>query len=1132
MFRKLSTLVLFLLLGSPIVAFAQNTGKLSGRVTDANTGEGLPSATIVLQGTQIGAATDLDGNYVILGVPVGDYDIIASFVGFESETQNGVGISSGRTRILDFALREDTQIMEGVVIEYTRPLIENDAIGVPKVLSGDDIENLPVRGVANVAAIQGGVISDDGSSTLNIRGGRGEEVTYYVDGVKVTGALGVPTQAIQEQEMLIGTIPPRYGDAMSGVISISTRAGGSNFFGSLEGVTSEALDSYGYSLGSLSLGGPILAQNRASFFLSGQYERQADNSPYGIETLVLNDDVYNDLQASPQAVEVRNTTTGEIAYLTIPTSIGAGDDLDALAAALGSQLDGFEIVNGSPVARTELISDPSLFTTRRGKDNPDRDLTLTGNLTFRPLSALSLRLGGTINDSKSESFSYTRSWYNRDATTTDEDRTVRFYGTLRQSISNTAFYQLQGEYTDQSREIYPTVWGPGVENALFYGDIDAPENAQLNNYLSFNPTTGLYTNARSDGSLSPGSAFDTFSNPGTVQSRHDLYHNNLLRFSGSATTQLGVHQLEFGGEWEKATRRAHIVATTQLSNYFADGFAEAGADSVSTYGQTDADGNYVLPSDAFTVFANWYGYDYLGLNEVDSENLAGFADGTNRNVAPYQPIYYGGYLRDKIEFSDLVIDLGVRVDAFDNNTRVLRDLYALQDIYRVSDFGGGNDILNGTQVVALFPESGVPSNIGSDYAIYMNNDVVVGYRDLDGQFYDAGGQPVATFDVITDQGSPEAKAGGLAEGMFTDYETQYTFMPRVGVSFPVTGQALFFASYNVTSQRPSENAFASLLNYFNSNSGQTTPNNPGLKPEITTQYELGFRQRVGETAAFTLSGFYRTQENKIALRTIYGAFPNTYNTYRNVDFSTTKGLELGFELRRTAGLAVNANYTLSFAEGTGSDSATTSIIAWRGTTYPETITPLEFDNRHSINVSLDYRFAEGEGPMIMGEHPLGGFGFNVLGQFKSGGPYTPLADIARLNGPDASFGGIADGVAINDTYKPWTNLLNLRVDRSFDFGPAQVKAYVNVTNLLGTENVLGVYRATGLADNDGFLDSEGGDRFLRNNLGSDLQRDAFRFAYGNYSNSPVTQSNFRTGANGNSMYGLPRQVRVGFILDF
>ncbi|MEL6616108.1 MAG: carboxypeptidase-like regulatory domain-containing protein, partial [Bacteroidota bacterium] len=173
MFRSPSTLVLLLLLAFlPGIALAQNTGKLAGRVTDASTGETLLGANVFLPEIQRGAATDIDGNYVILGIPVGTYTVQFSFAGLQPRTVTDVEISAGRTRTLDADL-QPTDIGT-VEVVYERPLIQNDAIGVPKVVTGADIQNLPVRGVQSVAAIQAGVVTNDGSGTINARGGRGE----------------------------------------------------------------------------------------------------------------------------------------------------------------------------------------------------------------------------------------------------------------------------------------------------------------------------------------------------------------------------------------------------------------------------------------------------------------------------------------------------------------------------------------------------------------------------------------------------------------------------------------------------------------------------------------------------------------------------------------------------------------------------------------------------------------------------------------------------------------------------------------------------------------------------------------------------------------------------------------------
>ncbi len=457
MFRSPSTLVLLLLLGLlPGVALAQNSGTLAGRVTDAQTGETLPGANVVIEGTTLGAATNIDGEFRIIGVPVGTYDITASFSGFQNVTLEGVDINSGSTREINFDLSSEE--LEGIEIVYERPVIQKDAIGVPRVVSGEDLENLPIRSVAAVTALQGGVVSSDNSSTLNIRGGRGEEVAYFVDGVRVTGLLGVNQQAIQEQEVLIGTIPAKYGDVQSGVISITTKTGRSDFFGSAELVTSQGLDSYGDNLASLSLGGPVVP-GRLGFFLSGEYNYTEDNSPYGVDTYRLNDADYNDLQINPQALEITDGM-GNNDFIALPVAVLRGlegpigsDSLQALLIANGAIPEGFTLRNGNPVDRAETFTEDA-FELGRGKDDPDRDLILNGNLNF-DLGAVNLRLGGGLATSRSEPFSFTNSLFNRDVFQRNERDTYRLYGTFLQRLSNSAFYQIQGEYSNDQSASYP-----------------------------------------------------------------------------------------------------------------------------------------------------------------------------------------------------------------------------------------------------------------------------------------------------------------------------------------------------------------------------------------------------------------------------------------------------------------------------------------------------------------------------------------------------------------------------------------------------------------------------------------------------------------------------------------------------
>ncbi len=1095
MFRKWGILFLCLLT-VPLVASAQQTGKLAGSVTDQATNEPLPGATVVIDGTQLGSATDANGSYFIIGVPVGTYNIRASFIGYESLVYNDVSINAGFTRNLDFALSGDTELLDEVVVEYERPIIQKDAIGVPKVVSGEAIQNLPVRGVGSVAALQGGVVADEGSGDLFVRGGREEEVTFFVDGVKVVGQVAVPQSAIQEQSMLIGSIPAKFGDAASGIISVTTKSGGSNFFGSLEGVTSEVLDSFGYNLGSFSVGGPLI-RDKVNFFVAGELLSQDDRNPRAVPTARLNDNALNTLLANPQSLRFRNASTGEVRYLPLPGGIGDGASLDAVLGQVTAP-EGFELDSPVPVEGAE-VQPLSAYEFDSAKRNYDRsNFALNGNVTINPVQSIRLRVGGRYAQDDRRNYSHLRSLFNSDRNPQRDETTWGVFGGWTHYLSNSTFYQFQVDLSDTENVTYDPLFSDDVRDIIKYGDIDNAANAVARGYYIFNAADSTYSSRFEDGNLpNTRGVYSVFSSPGTSRNAFTRNATKQFRVSASATTQIGLHQVEFGGEYEQRTNRRFRVfggrgGAMSIARFFDDGNVEAGTENAVTNWEqiqyADIKNNL-----------EYYGYNYLGTEEADSEDVNAFVNGSNLNLAPHEPIYYAGYIQDKIEYKDLVLNLGVRVDVFDNNSLVLRDKFALLPIVRAGSIADR------------------PSNVGNDFAVYFDNGgAVVGYRDLDGNFFDTNGESALGSDINV-LGAPNIEGDGqLNASVFEDYEPEVTIMPRIGLSFPVTDQALFFASYDVTSQRPFENAYDGIHEYILASEGSQRVNNTGLRPIVTTEYELGFKQRLGERAAVTLSGFYKSIENLIQLETIAFGFPNGYTFFGNNDFGTVKGAQFEFELRRTNNVAIDANYTLQFAEGTGSDSNTATQIAWRGPTdgsgFPNFISPLDFDRRHSINLGIDYRLGKGEGPMVGGASILENFGINLIANLRSGLPFT------RLQGPNPLFNSfiLPPAGSINGDNQPWSTLLNLRVDRAFQLGDnLNLTAFLWIQNLLDADNVITVYQATGLADDDGFLSVGTGQDFISNLEDPSIASEVYGFAATNPFN-----------------YGIPRQTRFGVRVNF
>ena len=263
-------LFIFLLTVFVSAANAQSgVGKLNGKVIDADTKEPLIGANIVVLETQAGAATDVDGNYYILNISPGTYSVKVSYVGYAPKTLENVRIVSGITYELNIELSTDFTLDEIVVID--RKFFESKSTNTVKVIDSDQISRLPVKGVTNIVSLQSGVVVQDGSggvegnATINVRGGRGSEVLYIVDGVPqnnvFTGAnrSQVSDNSIEQVSFQVGGYEAKYGQAQSGIVNITTKSGSPVYNLFADVVTSQYLDDFGYNLYTFHLSGPIIA---------------------------------------------------------------------------------------------------------------------------------------------------------------------------------------------------------------------------------------------------------------------------------------------------------------------------------------------------------------------------------------------------------------------------------------------------------------------------------------------------------------------------------------------------------------------------------------------------------------------------------------------------------------------------------------------------------------------------------------------------------------------------------------------------------------------------------------------------------------------------------------------------------
>jgi len=108
------------------ISRAENTGKVAGSVKNRTTGEPLIDATVMIEGTLLGARADVNGDFFIINIPPGVYRVTASYVGFRRMTQTDVRVRIDQTTALTFELTEESVEAEAVTVVAERPKVELD----------------------------------------------------------------------------------------------------------------------------------------------------------------------------------------------------------------------------------------------------------------------------------------------------------------------------------------------------------------------------------------------------------------------------------------------------------------------------------------------------------------------------------------------------------------------------------------------------------------------------------------------------------------------------------------------------------------------------------------------------------------------------------------------------------------------------------------------------------------------------------------------------------------------------------------------------------------------------------------------------------------------------------------------
>ncbi|RPI06956.1 MAG: TonB-dependent receptor [Ignavibacteriae bacterium] len=869
-----------LLLVALISSFALggSTGKITGVVKDKKTGEPIIGANVRLDGTSLGSTTDIEGKYFMINIPPREYDVVVTLVGYTSSKVTGVRVQGDLTTTIDVEISETVlQVGQEVVVVAERPLVQKDLTATTAIVSGNDIASLPVSEIGAVVNLQAGFVAG------SLRGGRSGEVAYFIDGVPVTDAydgaqvVEVNKSLVQELQVISGAFNAEYGQAMSGIVNISTKEGNEKYSG-------------GIGL----YGGDYATADKTLFPGPGFKPTNVRNIEANLSGPLLSNDLT--FFVNGRAIYFNGYLNGYRRFN--PSNISYTDSAGVFH--LSRDVSG--------------MGDSSVVPMNWSKRNYGQ-----GKLTWRitPLIKLTTNYIYDYSIAKAYDRAY---FYNPDGIGNNYNTSNTVIAQLNHSLSNSTFYTLGGSYFIKDFKYY------------LYEDIHDPRYVHPK----------LFQSNDSYSALTGGTDLARFHRETTTA---------LFKFD--LTSQVSeTHMFKVGAEY----RNHHLTyENIQLQPI-----------------QAQSDINLATAS------------PFIQTQVLDVSS-------TSHDVYDHRPTEFSGYIQDKMEFKDIIVNLGVRFDYFQPDGVVLAD----------------------------------PTDPSIFNPIKPNN-----------RFHDVNG------NGVQDPGETDRTYEERAAYWYNRASAKSAVSPRLGVSFPITARGIVHFSYGYFFQVPRfellyENPFFKVSQ---GSGNQGIIGNADLKPEQTINGELGVQQQLTEDLSIDVTAYLRDIRNLAGTRgeelLVFGT-ATRYSRYVNSDFGFVKGIVLTMDKRISSGVSARLDYTFQVAKGSASDPQEARNAIAGGARPEVQLTPLGWDQRHTLNVSVNYS----------GKH----WGVSTIGSYGSGTPYTPR------NTQDIS------AILTNSEIKPNYFNIDLRSFYEADISSVRVVFFARVFNLLDTRNEVNVFNDTGRA---------------------------------------------------------------------
>ncbi len=943
----------FFLLFAPLAAQA-DSGKITGRITDAETGEPLPGASVVIESIWLdgkearladlrGAASDASGYFVILNVRPGTYNLKASMIGYTAVTRTQVRVSIDRTVTLDFALKATTLESEEVVVVAEREVIKPDVAGTQETILSTRLAETPVLRVDEfVNKIKGVelVATNDGQG-LSIRGGGIRETDVWVDGISVrdprseNSYLSLNSTAVEELQVLTGGFEAKYGGLRSGLVNVVTKEG--------------QRDRY-----RLSLKMDAAAANQQKFF---------GTNPWSNDSWIYR--VFADTTANGYAWR------GTVGDTTVPEELRyfrgwknrfeGRNNYEAIGLAR----------NAAMTAEQKLELWQRQHPQYKFGENPDVYVegTVTGPLPGGGLPWVGSVLGKSVFLA---GFKYENTQFAFPLGPRDNYRDWNGQFKLTTQIKSNMKLSLNSMYANI--------------NTLTAGRPSTFGGTLIDNSSRFNFLSSTEVSVRQQARLLGGSdGFIQMFNKSRLQFYDQRYIIGGARFTHTFSPK-AFYSVDLQFSYTDHELTPFVLDTSSAEAHFRLGqyrvlnVPTGGTPNGSTNWLTDITNLFWLygglqsADTSHSWVANLRGdltaqlgrhhqveagfnvkYNYLSVNSgtwLQSEKS------WTPDLWQYftaKPLEIGAYVQDKLEFKGMVANLGVRADYFNPQKRSYLVQHPLDE----------------------------------DYANFYN----LVYQYLPGKF--GSWERWVKFREMLSQ-PPGWPLG--------ENKTQLKLAPRLGVSFPVTTQSKLYFNYGHFYQRPNVHFLYNQAVM----PGATNVPSPGLEMARTVAYEFGYEQSFWQNFLFNVTFYYKDVKNEPLSRSYVDYWEEqSVQTYVPDYYRDIRGLELRLERRfgRFITLWGNYEYMLQTTGRTGLAYVYENRLRANQEIREANIYTTDPLPRAQGNLNL--HSPARWGPGFWGIKPLSDIYLNFFVEWRSGGrvilnPLEPEAQQKRIEVVDYS----------------------------------------------------------------------------------------------------------------------------------